>query len=70
MLLGVDLKDVQQVFLVRPPNLEHSLVQAMGRAGRMSVAGTRSRTLLYILYNAQVCSLDDLFFKEIALFAA
>ena len=29
MLLGVDLKGVQQVFLVRPPNLEHSLVQVL-----------------------------------------
>ena len=27
MLLGVDLANIQQVILVRPPNLEHSIVQ-------------------------------------------
>ena len=73
MLLGIDIPNVQQIILVRPPNKEHSivqvhfetelpilkpcyarLVQAMGRAGRVSVSGTRARTLLYILYNSQV----------------
>ena len=82
MLLGIDIPNVQQIILVRPPNKEHSivqvhsespginfsfitklsiwkhcyahLVQAMGRAGRVSCQGTRARTLLYILYNSQV----------------
>ena len=84
MLLGIDIPNVQQIILVRPPNKEHSivqvncetirinvsgegllylnclvmldgdLVQAMGRAGRVSASGTRARTLLYILYNSQV----------------
>ena len=27
MLLGVDIPDVQQIILVRPPNKEHSIVQ-------------------------------------------
>ena len=34
--------------------LNGDLVQAMGRAGRVSASGTRARTLLYILYNSQV----------------
>ena len=69
MLLGVDIPDVQQIVMLRPPNMEHSVVQvsshpqywtlfkpvqqAMGRAGRLTASGARTRTLLYVLFNSQ-----------------
>ena len=30
MLLGVDIPDVQQIVMLRPPNMEHSVVQVSG----------------------------------------
>ena len=29
MLLGVDIPDIQQVVMVRPPDMEHALVQVV-----------------------------------------
>lgn len=79
MLLGVDVSNLQQVVMLRPPNMEHAIVQvelkfkstifekhcgdskyytfkctqAMGRAGRITASGERTRTLMYILFNSQ-----------------
>ena len=53
MLLGVDLADILQIIIVRPPNLVHAILQAMGRAGRLLRSGMRRKALTYILFNAQ-----------------
>ena len=53
MLLGVNIADIEQVILVRPPNLVHAIVQAMGRAGRLLSSGQRKMSLIYILFNSQ-----------------
>ena len=42
-----------QVIMVRPPDMEHAVVQALGRAGRKKSTGQRGFSLLYLLYNAQ-----------------
>ena len=39
--------------MVRPPNIEHAVVQALGRAGRKKRTGQRAFSLLYLLFNAQ-----------------
>ena len=39
--------------MVRPPDMEHAVVQALGRAGRKKSTGQRGFSLLYLLYNAQ-----------------
>ena len=54
--LGVDIPGLKQVIMVRPPSLEHAIVQASGRAGRLTQSGQRAFTLTYILYNAQDCT--------------
>ena len=54
--ISVDIPDLRQVILVRPPSVEHAIVQAMGRAGRLTASGQRAFTLTYILFNAQDCT--------------
>ena len=56
LFTGVDIPGIKQVIMVRPPSLEHSIIQAMGRAGRLTESGQRAFSLLYILFNAQDCT--------------
>ena len=37
MLLGIDIANVQQIILVRPPNKEHSIVQVHCETFRINV---------------------------------
>jgi len=55
MLLGRDIPDIDTVIMVRPPDMIHSIVQAMGRAGRRSSSspGVRKNCVFYLLYNSQ-----------------
>jgi len=55
MLLGRDIPGVKIVIMVRPPDMIHSVVQAMGRAGRrdQTAPGMRAVSIFYLLFNSQ-----------------
>ena len=53
LLLGVNIPGVNLVVMVQPPSKAHSLVQACGRAGRLTESGLRETSMLVCLYNSQ-----------------
>ena len=53
MLLGGDLRDIDMILMVQPPNMPHAVMQAIGRSGRKLQSGRRRRSLTYVLFNSQ-----------------
>ena len=51
MLMGIDLKDIEVVVMVRPFSMLHSMVQACGRGGRKMIDKFRKRVIFYLLFN-------------------
>ena len=51
MMMGVDLKDIQIIGMVRPFSMLHSLVQAVGRGGRKTEELGKQRVVFFFLYN-------------------
>ena len=53
MLLDASLPDARHIVFVRPPKLEHTVVQAMSRSGPLLPSGERQTSLVTMLYNAK-----------------
>ena len=51
MFLEANLPDVRHTVFARPPKLQHTVVQAMGRSGQLLPNGGRQTSLVTILYN-------------------
>ena len=79
-LLGVDISSISVIIIVRPPNMAHTIVQAMGRSGRRSSVhpGLRPMSITYLLYNAsdlavkgisedvkQICASSDMCSRQL-----
>ena len=52
------------LYLVRPPDTLHAIIQAAGRGGRLLPTGEREATVTYLLFNdqdlgANVAGMDD-----------
>ena len=60
LLLGVNIPGVNLVIMVRPPSLQHALIQACGRAGRLLENGLRETSMITVLFNSQDLSVKGM----------
>ena len=60
LLLGVNIPGVNLVIMVRPPSLQHALIQACGRAGRLLKNGLREKSMITVLFNSQDLSVKGM----------
>ena len=51
MLMGIDVKDIHIIGMVRPFSTIHSIVQACGRGGRLIGDQRRQKVVFFLLFN-------------------